>query len=135
MNSHIVIPVLISFAISLILGPVVIPFLRKLKMGQTERVEGVTVASEESRDAYHGRRDHPCISMRLHLCSISEDYPQIIPVLFLTVGFGLIGFLDDYLKVVMKRSDGLVSNAEDGIADRSDGDLCILSRKSGKGFR
>ena len=41
MNSHIVIPVLISFAISLILGPVVIPFLRKLKMGQTERVEGV----------------------------------------------------------------------------------------------
>ena len=62
-----------------------------------------------------------------------KDYPQIIPVLFLTVGFGLIGFLDDYLKVVMKRSDGLVSNAEDGIADRSDGDLCILSRKSGKG--
>ena len=36
-----------------------------------------------------------------------KDYPQIIPVLFLTVGFGLIGFLDDYLKVVMKRSDGL----------------------------
>ena len=36
-----------------------------------------------------------------------KDYPKIIPVLFLTVGFGLIGFLDDYLKVVMKRSDGL----------------------------
>ena len=33
--------------------------------------------------------------------------PQIIPVLFVTIGFGLIGFLDDYLKVVMKRSDGL----------------------------
>ena len=29
--------------------------------------------------------------------------PQIIPVLFVTIGFGLIGFLDDYLKVVMKR--------------------------------
>ena len=36
-----------------------------------------------------------------------KDYPRIIPVLFLTVAFGLIGFLDDYLKVVMKRSDGL----------------------------
>ena len=35
------------------------------------------------------------------------DYPKIIPVLFLTLGFGIIGFLDDYLKVVMKRSDGL----------------------------
>ena len=37
-----------------------------------------------------------------------KDYPKIIPVLFLTVAFGLIGFLDDYLKVVLKRSDGLL---------------------------
>ena len=36
-----------------------------------------------------------------------KDYPKIIPILFVTLGFGLIGFLDDYLKVVMKRSDGL----------------------------
>ena len=37
-----------------------------------------------------------------------KDYPKIIPILFLTLGFGLIGFLDDYLKVVLKRSDGLL---------------------------
>ena len=36
-----VLPVLIAFAISVILGPVIIPYLRKLKMGQTERVDGV----------------------------------------------------------------------------------------------
>ena len=41
MSSHIAIPVLISFAVSLVLGPVVIPFLRKLKMKQTERTDGV----------------------------------------------------------------------------------------------
>ena len=41
MNIQVVFPVLISFAISVILGPIVIPFLRRLKMGQTERVEGV----------------------------------------------------------------------------------------------
>ena len=35
-------------------------------------------------------------------------YPNIIPVLFLTLGFGIIGFLDDYLKVVLRRSDGLL---------------------------
>ena len=40
MSSHVVIPVLISFAVSLVLGPVVIPFLRKLKMKPTERVGG-----------------------------------------------------------------------------------------------
>ena len=44
MANQVVIPVLISFVLSLVLGPVVIPFLRKLKMGQTERVEGVPVS-------------------------------------------------------------------------------------------
>ena len=38
-----------------------------------------------------------------------KDYPKIIPVLFLTLGFGIIGFLDDYLKVVLRRSDGLLA--------------------------
>ena len=132
MNSHIVIPVLISFAISLILGPVVIPFLRKLKMGQTERVEGV--------QSHLKKAGTPTMGGVIILASVAvtsliyvKDYPQIIPVLFLTVGFGLIGFLDDYLKVVMKRSDGLYPMQKIGIADRSDGDLCILSRESGKG--
>ena len=41
MSYHVVIPVLISFALSLLMGPVVIPFLRRLKMGQTEREDGV----------------------------------------------------------------------------------------------
>ena len=45
MEFHVVIPVLISFAISLVLGPIVIPFLRRLKMGQTER----ELRSEERR--------------------------------------------------------------------------------------
>ena len=35
------------------------------------------------------------------------DYKKIIPILFVTLGFGLIGFLDDYIKVVMKRNLGL----------------------------
>ena len=37
------------------------------------------------------------------------DYPKIIPILFMVVGFGVIGFLDDYLKVVLRRSDGLLA--------------------------
>ena len=41
MEFQVVIPVLIAFAISVVLGPVIIPFLRRLKMGQTERTEGV----------------------------------------------------------------------------------------------
>ena len=36
-----------------------------------------------------------------------KDYPEINPILLLTLGFGLIGFLDDYIKVILKRSMGL----------------------------
>ena len=89
------------------MGPVIIPVLRKLKMGQTEREEGVKVASEESRDANHGRRDHPAQYTDYFPVLYQKIIRKIIPVLFVTLGFGLIGFLDDYLKVVMKRSDGL----------------------------
>ena len=107
MSSHIVIPVLISFAVSLVLGPVVIPFLRKLKMKQTERAEGV--------QSHLKKAGTPTMGGIIILASVIitslfyvRDYPAIIPVLFLTVAFGLIGFLDDYLKVVLKRSDGLL---------------------------
>ena len=107
MSSHIVVPVLISFAVSLVLGPVVIPFLRNLKMKQTERTDGV--------QSHLKKAGTPTMGGIIILASIIvtslfyvKDYPRIIPILFLTVAFGLIGFLDDYLKVVLKRSDGLL---------------------------
>lgn len=106
MNYNVIIPVLVSFGLSLLMGPVVIPFLRKLKMGQTEREDGV--------ESHLKKAGTPTMGGVIILASVVitslfyvKDYPKIIPVLFLTLGFGLIGFLDDYLKVVMKRSDGL----------------------------
>ncbi len=106
MTNQVIFPILISFALSLLMGPIIIPFLRKLKMGQTERVEGV--------QSHLKKEGTPTMGGVIILGSVVitsliyvKDYPKIIPVLFLTVGFGLIGFLDDYLKVVLKRSDGL----------------------------
>ena len=106
MDYKIVIPVLIAFALSALMGPVVIPFLRKLKMGQTEREEGVK--------SHLKKAGTPTMGGIIILVSVAvtsvfyiKDYPKIVPILFVTIGFGLIGFLDDYLKVVMKRSDGL----------------------------
>ena len=106
MDYTVVIPVLISFVLSVILGPIVIPILRRLKMGQTEREEGV--------QSHLKKAGTPTMGGVMILASILvtslfyiKDYPNIIPVLFVTLGFGLVGFLDDYLKVVMKRSDGL----------------------------
>ena len=106
MDYKLIVPVLISFALSLLMGPVVIPFLRKLKMGQTERVEGVQSHLKKAGTPTMGG---VIILGSVLLTSVFyiKVYPKIIPVLFVTLGFGLIGFLDDYLKVVMKRSDGL----------------------------
>ncbi|WP_373216034.1 phospho-N-acetylmuramoyl-pentapeptide-transferase [Ruminococcus sp. 5_1_39BFAA] len=108
MEFHIVIPVLISFAISAVLGPIIIPFLRKLKMGQTERVEGVQSHLKKAGTPTMGGVIF-LISTVITALFYVKDYPKIIPVLFLTLGFGIIGFLDDYLKVVLRRSDGLLA--------------------------
>ena len=114
MDFKIILPVLISFILSVIMGPVVIPILRKLKMGQTEREDGVK--------SHLKKAGTPTMGGVIILASIVitclffiRDYPKMIPILFVTVGFGLIGFLDDYLKVVMKRSDGLYPKQKMGL--------------------
>ena len=106
MDYKIFIPILVSFALSAIMGPVIIPVLRNLKMGQTEREEGV---KEHLKKAGTPTMGGVIILLSILITSLLyiRSNPQIIPVLFVTIGFGLIGFLDDYLKVVMKRSDGL----------------------------
>ena len=103
MTYEIVIPVIVSFAISALLGPIVIPFLRRLKVGQTERKE---------LESHLKKNGTPTMGGLMILASIIitsvfyvKDYPKIVPILFMTVGFGVIGFLDDYLKVVLRRSD------------------------------
>ena len=106
MAEKIVLPVVIAFVITAILGPVVIPFLRRLKVGQTER---------EELKSHQKKNGTPTMGGLMILAGIVitslffiKDYPRIVPILFVTVGFGIVGFLDDYLKVVLKRSDGLL---------------------------
>ena len=117
MDYKVFIPVLISFVLSVILGPLVIPVLRRLKMDQTEREDGVQSHLKKAGTPTMGG---VMILLAVVITSVIYigRYPKIIPILFLTLGFGLIGFLDDYLKVVMKRSDGT--------SDRGNSNLCIL---------
>lgn len=99
-------PVLIAFGISVILCPIIIPLLHKLKFGQFVRDEGP--------ESHLKKTGTPTMGGIIILCSIVitslfyiKSNPIILPVLFVTLGFGLVGFLDDYIKVVMKRSMGL----------------------------
>lgn len=106
MNYEILIPVLAAFFINVILGPIIIPFLKKLKFGQFVRDDGPESHLKKSGTPTMGGL---IIMTGIVIPSLFyvRDYSQIRPVLFVTLGFGFIGFLDDYIKVVMKRSLGL----------------------------
>jgi len=106
MDFKIVLPVIISFAVSVVLSPIFIPFLKKLKFGQYVRDEGPQSHLKKSGTPTMGGLIILCSIVVTSLFFVREN-KEIIPILFVTLGFGLIGFLDDYIKVVMKRSLGL----------------------------
>ena len=106
MNNTILIPVIIAFAISVVLGPFVIPYLRRLKVGQTVRDDGPQTHLKKSGTPTMGGVIILSAVVITSLIYITRC-PKVVPILFMTLGFGLIGFLDDYIKVVLKRSMGL----------------------------
>lgn len=106
MYHTIIISVLVSFVITLALGPVVLPLLRRLKFGQTVREEGVKAHIKKTGTPTMGGVMF-LIGITITALIFMREYPNVIPVLILTLGFGVIGFIDDYLKVVKKNSDGL----------------------------
>ena len=101
-----ILAIIIAFAISALLWPIIIPFLHKLKFGQQVRDDGP--------QSHLKKQGTPTMGGLIILSSIIitslfyiPSYPKIIPVLFMTAGFGIIGFLDDYIKIILKRSEGL----------------------------
>ena len=102
-----IITFILGVVISLVLGPITIPLLRRLKFGQNIREDGPKTHLKKAGTPTMGGVIF-LIATAITALFYVGDYPKIIPVLFLTLGFGIIGFLDDYLKVVLKRSDGLL---------------------------
>lgn len=101
------IPLFLAFGVTAALLPLLIPVLTRLKVGQTEREEGVQSHLKKAGTPTMGGL---AILAGVAVVSIIFvwRFPRILPVMILTIGFGLIGFLDDYLKVVLHRSDGLM---------------------------
>ena len=104
---RVVLPVLIAFAVVMLMGPKLIPFLKKLKMGNTEREE------LKSHQVKAGTPSMGGLMILAGIIVVSVIYaffnPKILPVLFVTLGFGAIGFFDDYLKSVKHDPDGLIA--------------------------
>ena len=98
--------IIIAFILGVIFCPILIPILHKLKYGQTEREDG-----PESHLKKSGTPTMGGIALlgAVFFTSIlfAKGNDEGVAVLVVTMGFGLIGFLDDYIKVVKKRSLGL----------------------------
>ena len=107
MTNEMIGAIVLSFAITAVTGPFVIPFLRKLKFGQTEREEGVASHLKKAGTPTMGGVMF-LLAILVTAILFLPGHPGYLPALVLTMGFGLIGFLDDYLKVVKKNSDGLL---------------------------
>lgn len=103
------IALLVSFALAVIAGPIYIPLLRRLKFGQTVRDDGPQTHLKKNGTPTIGGLIFltPIIIVSVLLFFIF-DLKSVLPILFVTVGFGFVGFLDDFIKVVKKSKDGLL---------------------------
>lgn len=106
---------LITFAITVFLGIIIVPILKKLKVGQIERDDGPASHLKKQGTPTMGG----IIIIVTMIISVIGTYiyllitgrvdlaKNLIPLLLLTIGFGAIGFIDDYKKLVLKNTDGL----------------------------
>lgn len=106
MNNQALYAVLIAFFLNIVISPVMIPFLKRLKFGQTVRDDGPSTHLKKSGTPTMGGIII-LTSMTLTSLLFIIDNKYLQTVLFVTLGFGVIGFLDDYIKIVKKRSLGL----------------------------
>lgn len=107
--------VLLSFVIGIIAALIILPILRRLKVGQIERDDGpqshlkkqgtptmggiimavtITISTIIVFLTYHGGELKPVVE-------------KLIPLAFVTIGFGIVGFVDDFKKLVLKNTKGL----------------------------
>jgi phospho-N-acetylmuramoyl-pentapeptide-transferase len=104
--------ILMGFLITVLISPIFIPFLRRLKFGQSIREEGPKSHQKKSGTPTMGG---VMILLSIIITTLvmtgkfSEPTVKTYLLLLVTFGFGLLGFLDDFIKVVMKRNLGLTS--------------------------
>ncbi|MEH7349910.1 phospho-N-acetylmuramoyl-pentapeptide-transferase [Gottfriedia acidiceleris] len=112
LEPSILVAMISAFIIAVILSPIFIPYLRKLKFGQSIRDEGPQSHKKKSgTPTMGGIIILIALSLSALLISMYFDVlsTRTYVLLFVTICFGVIGFLDDYIKVVKKRNLGLTS--------------------------
>jgi len=112
MEKVILFALIMAFLITVLLSPLFIPFLRRLKFGQSIRVEGPKSHQKKSGTPTMGGI---LIVLSVIITSLvmtwkySQPSLEMYLLLFVLFGYGLLGFLDDFIKIALKRNLGLTS--------------------------
>ena len=101
-----VLVLIVSFILTAVLGLIIIPILKRLKVGQVVRDDGPQSHMKKTGTPTMGGIMMLIVSVAASLF-FSKTYPTIVPVALVTLGFGIIGFIDDFKKLVLKNPKGL----------------------------
>jgi phospho-N-acetylmuramoyl-pentapeptide-transferase len=104
--NNIIYAAVFSFILCLLVGPFSISVLRRLKFGQSVRIDGPQTHLKKSGTPTMGGVIIIVVII-LAVIFFVRDFTDALWVLFALVGFGFIGFLDDFIMIISKRSLGL----------------------------
>lgn len=100
-----------AFVLTAILIPMLIPLLKRMKFGQTIREEGPESHLVKTGTPTMGGLSFISVTVVLSIIGLFfvDDVYKLLVLIIVTLGFGLIGFVDDYIIVVKKNNAGLSS--------------------------
>lgn len=108
-DPKIVMAIVISFIVASILGPIIIPLLHKLKFGQNIRQEGPKSHLKKAGTPTIGGLIFIFATIITMFIMVGNPTDEAMIALYSFVGFGFVGFLDDLLKIIKKKNEGLTS--------------------------
>jgi phospho-N-acetylmuramoyl-pentapeptide-transferase len=100
--------IIASFLIVFLLGPLFIPFLHRLKFGQSIREEGPKGHQKKAGTPTMGG-SIILLAVSFTVLKFANPTSDIFLLMLITLGYGLIGFLDDFIKIYFKRNLGLTA--------------------------
>lgn len=107
---YFILPGVIAFLVTAVLGPVIIPWLAKLKFGQQILEIGPNWhKKKEGTPTMGGIMFAAGVAVSVGVFLFANFDIRVLMMLLIALGFGLIGFIDDYVKVVKKRNLGLTA--------------------------
>lgn len=121
---------LTSFTISIIVALIILPILRKLKIGQIEREYGPRSHLIKQGTPTMGGIIL-AITLMIMTVMLYSSNKGILPLSLIIIGFGIVGFVDDFKKLILRDTEGLKPAYKILRFTCNFRNICIISNKDG----